>query len=307
MTKNGKVISIINMKGGVGKTTLTIGLATFFAEVQKKKVLVIDGDPQSNATQSLMNYYGSNKKQLQKFHSEIKKRWKEDMSDGEETPFDRYFYEEYILKGAKNILNLFPTPTARASSPEPINSDTITQLSENLSIIAGNLDLVYVQGNNNKKIRTFLREQNSRESFDYIFIDCPPTLTTYTDACLIASDYYLVPNHLEYYSILGINSLMEVIDKLIRDEELNLKCLGVVYSRIPKTLPIKTQKIKDAFEEKNREKRNISIFESQMFRNSNLENGAKGNIAIEYLESKDSIGAIAIELEGKINKELTND
>ncbi|HEL2254970.1 TPA: AAA family ATPase [Streptococcus suis] len=304
MTKNGKVISIINMKGGVGKTTLTIGLATHFAEMANKKVLVIDGDPQSNATQSLINYYGTNKNAIKQLHKELFARWKE--AESEETPFDRYFYEEYMIKGGKNILNLFPTPTARASAPEPLDSNTIVELSENLSIIAGNLDLVYIQGNNNKKIRTFLREQNARAKFDYIFIDCPPTLTTYTDACLIASDFYLVPNHLEYYSILGINSLMEVINKLIRDEELELKCLGVIYSKIQKSLPKKTQKIKEAFEEKNREKGNIAIFESQMFNHTPLENGAKGNIAIEYSDSKDSIGAIANELDEKIYKELSN-
>lgn len=299
MQKDGKVISIINMKGGVGKTTLTIGLATYFAEMEKKKVLVIDGDPQSNATQSLMNYYGAHKKQLKRFHENIYKQWQED-EDKNETPFDRYFYEEYILKEGKNILALFPTATARPTKPEAVSSDTITPLSENLSVIAGNLDLVYVQNTYNKKIRTFLREQKVREDFDYIFIDCPPTLTTYTDACLIASDYYLIPNHLEYYSILGIHSLMNAINKLIQDEELTLECLGAVYSKIPKSLPKKTQSIKDKFEEKN----DITIFESQMFKTTLLENGKKGNIAIEYAESRDSIGAIAHELEDKINREL---
>ncbi|MCJ0566998.1 ParA family protein [Enterococcus cecorum] len=295
--KTGKVISIINMKGGVGKTTLTIGLATYLAEKANKKILVIDGDPQSNATQSLLNYY-SQKPILKKNYNEIYKKWQHDKENEDESDdFDIYFYNKYVLEEKKNIVSLFPEPKVLTQSYEDVApKEIVIDIGNNISLISGNLALVYTQGKTNKKIRSFINKHSLKKEFDYILIDCPPTLTSYTDACLIASDYYLIPTNLEYYSGIGVSSLLNVIDQLVSDEDLKLQCLGIVYSRIEKNLPKKTQKIKQLFENKISENGRLDILNSVMYKVNHLENGAKGNIAIEYAESNRSIAAIAQEV-----------
>ena len=64
------------------------------------------------------------------------------------------------------------------------------------------------------------------------FIDCPPTISVYTDAALIASDFYLVPNRIDRYSILGIKLLKQVIDRLDDNEHIGILPLGIVYTMI---------------------------------------------------------------------------
>lgn len=295
--KTGKVISIINMKGGVGKTTLTIGLATYLAEKANKKILVIDGDPQSNATQSLLNYY-SHKPILKNNYIDIYRKWQyEKENEDESDEFDIYFYNKYVLEENKNIVSLFPEPKVFTQPHEDTDSrEIVIDIGNNISLIPGNLALVYTQSRSNKKIRSFIANHNLKKEFDYIFIDCPPTLTSYTDACLIASDYYLIPTNLEYYSSIGVSSLLNVIDHLVSDECLELQCLGIVYSRIEKNLPKKTQRIKQIFENKISENGRLDILNSVMYKVNHLENGMKGNIAIEYTESNQSIAAIAQEV-----------
>ncbi|MDO5389415.1 MAG: AAA family ATPase, partial [Clostridia bacterium] len=152
----GKVISVINMKGGVGKTTLCIGVADFLSEIGKR-ILLIDADPQFNATQAMLSYY------------------KKDDPEDEEN-----YYTREVLSNQKTIYRLFIRPLDMSSTYNtPEASDVIVNLKDNLDILCGDLNLVLVNQSNDsrfaKRIRNFIDDNNLRQSYDYILIDCPPT------------------------------------------------------------------------------------------------------------------------------------
>ena len=110
----------------------------------------------------------------------------------------------------------------------------IIELSENLHIVCGDLNLVLANKSSDytyiKRLKRFIRDNNLREIYDLIIIDCPPTLTIYTDSALIASDYYLIPNRIDRYSIIGISSLQKAINNLKGEEDISLECLGLIYT-----------------------------------------------------------------------------
>ena len=99
-----------------------------------------------------------------------------------------------------------------------------------------------------------------RQEYEYIIIDCPPTLTIYTDSALMASDYYLIPNRIDRYSIVGIDSLQKAVNNLIREERINLKCIGLVYTMV--TTSVKQDKLRINFENK-KAVNDIDIFSSK--------------------------------------------
>ncbi|MCQ4669758.1 AAA family ATPase [Lactonifactor longoviformis] len=270
----GKIISIINMKGGVGKTTLSIGIADYLAEIEKK-ILLIDADPQFNATQAMVDYY------------------KNDDYESEEN-----FYSTEILPHEKTIYRLFKLQTDMMHSySTPTSDELIVNLKENLDILCGDLNLVLVNKVSDhtfvRRIRNFIDDNNLRDEYDYIIIDCPPTLTIYTDSALMASDYYLIPNRIDRYSIVGIDSLQKAVKNLIREERINLKCIGLVYTMV--TTSVKQDKIRVNFENK-KAVNDIDIFSTKTSVANNIQYGMSGTIPTKYKASKEDIEAISLEL-----------
>ena len=168
----GKIVAFINQKGGVGKTTTCVSMASILAE-EGKKILLIDIDPQGNASSSV----GVNKEE--KF---------------------------------KTIYNVL-------IDDEPIENIIRPTAFKNLHVIPANVDLAgaeieLVQFNNREKI---LRKALSKikNQYDYIFIDCPPTLGLISVNGLTASDTVLIPIQCEYLSLEGLSVLMYTI-KLVK-------------------------------------------------------------------------------------------
>lgn len=160
-----KIIAIINQKGGVGKTTTTISLCSFLAAMGKK-TLIVDIDPQGNASSGL----GLNKSKLE--HS---------------------IYD--VLIGDCN-------------GNEAINKTRV----ENLDIIASNIDLAgaEVEMVNLPGREKILKQALTplRNHYDYIFIDCPPSLALLSVNALTASDSILVPIQSEFFALEGLSQLM---------------------------------------------------------------------------------------------------
>ena len=106
------------------------------------------------------------------------------------------------------------------------------ELKENFDIICGDLNLITINNSIetrlSAKLDKFIEKNNLKNIYDFIIIDCPPTLTIYTDSALIASDYYFIPNKIDRYSIIGIDLLQEAIKDLINDNSLKLECIGLV-------------------------------------------------------------------------------
>ncbi|WP_029503037.1 ParA family protein [Lachnoclostridium phytofermentans] len=282
----GYVISVINMKGGVGKTTLSIGIADYLAEIGKT-VLIIDADPQFNCTQALLDYY---------------------KSKGYEDPdSEQNYYSEKVLPYSKTIYKLFTPQTDMMHSYSTPNAEQlIINLKANLDILCGDLNLVLVNKVSDhtfvKRIRNFIDDNKLRDKYEYIIIDCPPTLTIYTDSALMASDYYLVPNRIDRYSIVGIDSLQKAVGNLIREERIKLKCIGLVYTMVNNITSVKQDSIRTSFESK-KAVNDIDIFNSSSSIVNNIQYGMSGTIPTKYKASREDIEAISLELVEKIDND----
>lgn len=207
-----EVISLINMKGGVGKTTLTINIAHFLSERGNKKVLIIDIDPQFNSTQCLFS--------------------------GEE-------YVEHIKKDKDTIVSIFDDAVkTNVSSVEGIKEEKARLLSdinpvainENLHILPGNLELFKLNmasgSGRENRLKQYLKRINKKEKYDYVLIDTPPTPSVWMTSALIASDYYLIPVKPDPMSFVGIDLLENIISSKRDAFDLSIKCIGLVFTMV---------------------------------------------------------------------------
>ena len=185
-----KIISIINQKGGVGKTTTVINLAAGLS-MKGKKILVIDLDPQGNATTGL------------------------GLSNTASS--DTTIYS--VLNGNKKI------------------TEVIKQTSlEKLNLVTSNVDLsgleVETAGDSRRafKLKDELTSilNDSRASYDYILIDCPPSLSLLTIMALVASDALVVPLQTEFFALEGLTQLMKTIERIKNNLNPDLSIRGIL-------------------------------------------------------------------------------
>ena len=205
---NEKILSIINQKGGVGKTTTVINLAAGLS-MKGKKILVIDLDPQGNATTGL------------------------GMSNTEKT--DRTIYS--VLNGTKNIFDVIHKTKF-----------------ENLDLITSNVDLsgleVETAGDSRRafilkeKITAYLND--SRGSYDYVLIDCPPSLSLLTIMALVASKSLIVPLQTEFFALEGLTQLMKTIERIKNNLNPELIIKGILLTMYDKRNKLSSEVEKEA-------------------------------------------------------------
>ena len=207
---NEKIISVINQKGGVGKTTTVINLAAGLS-MKGKKILVIDLDPQGNATTGL------------------------GLSNSENSNLTIYS----VLNGTKNI------------------SDVIQKTKfENLELVTSNVDLsgLELETAGDSRRAFILKDEimaylnNSRASYDYVLIDCPPSLSLLTVMSLVASNSLVVPLQTEFFALEGLTQLMKTIDRIKKNLNPDLTIKGILLTMYDKRNKLSYQVEKEARE-----------------------------------------------------------
>lgn len=179
-----KVIAVVNQKGGVGKTTTTVNLSAALAK-KGKKVLLIDEDPQGNATSGV----GVNKMQEKSIYDVIINETK---------------IEETIVESSIKKLSVCPS---------------------NINLAGAEVELVPMMARENK-LKAKLEE--IKEKFDYILIDCPPSLGLLTINALTAADSIIIPIQCEYYALEGVGQLMNTVNLIKQQLNKELYMEGVV-------------------------------------------------------------------------------
>ena len=203
-----KIISIINQKGGVGKTTTVINLAAGLAQ-QEKNVLVIDLDPQGNATTGL---------------------GLSNLQNSSDTIYG-------VLNGTKLI------------------SEVIKKTNfKNLDIITSNVDLsgleVETASDSERafilKVKLAAYLNDSRGYYDYILIDCPPSLSLLTVMALVSSHSLLVPLQTEFFALEGLTQLMKTIERIKVSLNPELTIRGILLTMYDKRNKLSSQVEKEA-------------------------------------------------------------
>ena len=201
----GKIISIVNQKGGVGKTTTTINLGASLA-AYKKKVLLIDLDPQCNA------------------------------STGVGYDFDAEHLTMYdvLIEG------------------ESMKNAILETELDNFHYIPSDRDLVGLELEfaDNPRRNFIFKEKviDVKDDYDYILIDCPPSLNSLTLNALIGSDSVIIPLQTEYYAMEGLVNLNNTLNLIKKSLNSNLEVEGILFTMYDKRTTLSRMVVKDVVE-----------------------------------------------------------
>ena len=196
-----KVVSVANQKGGVGKTTTSINLSTILAK-KGKKVLLIDADPQGNATSGL----------------------------GISKEIDKSIYDVIIEE--VNIKETLKDTTIKNMKVCP----------SNINLAGAEVELVSLMS---REHRLKERIDEIRDEFDYIIIDCPPSLGLITLNAFTASDSVLIPVQCEYYALEGLGQLINTINLVRRHLNKEIEIEGAVLTMYDARTNLSNQVVKE--------------------------------------------------------------
>lgn len=240
----GRIIAIANQKGGVGKTTTSINLSSCLADLGKK-VLLVDIDPQGNATSGV----GIIKQNLENTVYELF--------------LDECTISECLTKSVVDNLNVLPS---------------------NVNLSGAEIDLIGVE--NREYILKNVLDQ-IKDLYDYIIIDCPPSLNILTVNAMTAADSVIVPIQCEYYALEGLSQLIHTIN-LIQDRLNNdLEIDGIIFTMYDSRTNLSSDVVENV-----KSNVHINIYDTVIPRNVRLAEAPSFGLPIHMYDGK-SAGAVA--------------
>ncbi|PCI00539.1 MAG: chromosome partitioning protein ParA [Flavobacteriaceae bacterium] len=248
----GKIIAIANQKGGVGKTTTTVNLAAALG-VLEKKVLLIDADPQANASSGLG-------------------------IDVDSVEYGTYEILEHTI-AAKDAI--------------------ISTTSPNVDIIPAHIDLVAIEielvdkENREYMLRESLKEV--RDDYDYILIDCAPSLGLITLNALSAADSIIIPIQCEYFALEGLGKLLNTIKSVQKIHNADLDIEGLLLTMFDSRLRLSNQVVEEVTKHfqnmvfKTIIQRNVRLSEAPSYGESIISYDATSKGAVNYINLANEI------------------
>lgn len=246
----GKIIGVANQKGGVGKTTTAVNLASALG-VLEKRVLLIDADPQANATSGL---------------------------GVEEVNFSTYNLLEHSTEATKCIL--------------PTSSPNVDIIPSHIDLVAAEIELVD-RDNREYMMREALK--SIKDQYDYIIIDCAPSLGLITINALTAADSVIIPIQCEYFALEGLGKLLNTIKNVQKIHNQDLDIEGLLLTMYDSRLRLSNQVVEEVnshFPEMVFEtiiSRNVRLSEAPSFGESILKYDAESKGAIQYIQLAEEV------------------